>query len=105
APPTQNKMNPYDTTGAEVLKYIDFNSGKTAKQLLNHFEGFSPLITNEMVNRRQFMTTETLQEAFDSVMGETKEKTTPVSHKNNEKGKEDYYFMKLEQYCIVVVIS
>ena len=24
APPTQHKMNPYDITGAEVLKYIDF---------------------------------------------------------------------------------
>ncbi|WP_283589462.1 Rqc2 family fibronectin-binding protein [Staphylococcus nepalensis] len=104
APPTQNKMNPYDTTGAEVLKYIDFNSGKIAKQLLNHFEGFSPLITNEMVNRRQFMTTETLPEAFDSVMGETKETPTPVFHKNHETGKEDFYFMNLEQFYDDVVI-
>ncbi|MCY1038107.1 NFACT family protein [Staphylococcus nepalensis] len=104
APPTQNKMNPYDTTGTEVLKYIDFNSGKIAKQLLNHFEGFSPLITNEMVNRRQFMTTETLPEAFDIVMGETKETPTPVFHKNHETGKEDFYFMNLEQFYDDVVI-
>ena len=47
-------------SGQEVLKYIDFNSGKIARQLLNHFEGFSPLITNEIVDRRQFMTAETL---------------------------------------------
>ena len=45
APPTQHKINPYDITGAEVLKYIDFNAGNIAKQLLNQFEGFSPLIT------------------------------------------------------------
>ncbi|MCE3407560.1 hypothetical protein LB338_14515, partial [Staphylococcus aureus] len=34
----------------------DFNAGNIAKQLLNQFEGFSPLITNEIVSRRQFMT-------------------------------------------------
>ncbi|MGT0198036.1 NFACT family protein [Staphylococcus aureus] len=70
--PTQHKINPYDITGAEVLKYIDFNAGNIAKQLLNQFEGFSPLITNEIVNRRQFMTSSTLPEAFDEVMAETK---------------------------------
>src|SRR5699024_9166585 len=98
APPTQNKMNAYDTTGAEVLKYIDFNSGIIAKQLLNHFEGFSPLITNEMVNRRQFMTTETLTEAFDTVMGETKETSTTVFHTNHDTAKQDFYSMNLEQF-------
>ena len=55
-PPNQNKINPYELTGQEVLKYIDFNAGKIAKQLLNICEGFSPLIANEIVNRRQFMT-------------------------------------------------
>ena len=79
APPTQHKMNPYDITGAEVLKYIDFNAGNIAKQLLNQFEGFSPLITNEIVNRRQFMTSSTLPEAFDEVMAETKLPPTPFS--------------------------
>src|SRR5699024_1758950 len=81
APPTQNKTNPYSITGTEVLKFIDFNSGKIARQLLNQFEGFSPLITNEIVNRKQFMTTDTLPEAFNSVMNETMELPTPVFHK------------------------
>ncbi|MGX0330735.1 Rqc2 family fibronectin-binding protein [Staphylococcus cohnii] len=97
-PPTQNKTNPYDITGTEALKFIDFNSGKIARQLLNQFEGFSPLITNEIVNRKQFMTPETLPEAFDSVMNETKESPTPVFHKNHETGKEDFYFMHLNQF-------
>ena len=51
------------------------------KQLLNQFEGFSPLITNEIVNRRQFMTSSTLPEAFDEVMAETKLPPTPIFHK------------------------
>ena len=70
-PPTQNKLNPFNITGEEALKYVDFNSGKIAKQLLNTFEGFSPLITNEIVNRYQFMTTETLPKAYDEVINQT----------------------------------
>ncbi|MDN6611582.1 MAG: NFACT family protein, partial [Staphylococcus equorum] len=71
APPAQNKINPYDISGETVLKYIDFNSGKIARQLLDHIEGFSPLITNEIVSRKQFTTAQTLPEAFDTVIEET----------------------------------
>ena len=65
---------------------------------MNQFEGFSPLITNEIVNRRQFMTSSTLPEAFDEVMAETKLPPTPIFHKNHETGKEDFYFIKLNQF-------
>ena len=103
APPSQNKLNPYEISGQEALKYIDFNSGKISKQLLNSFEGFSPLITNEIVSRRQFMTQETLPEAYDEFMAETQLSPTPVFHKNHETGKEDFYFMKLNQFYDDVV--
>ncbi|WP_436937930.1 Rqc2 family fibronectin-binding protein [Staphylococcus xylosus] len=104
APPTQNKINPFEISGVEALKYIDFNSGKIARQLLNHFEGFSPLITNEIANRRQFMTTQTLPEAFDEVLEEIQGEPTPVFHKNHESGKEDFYFMKLDQFYDDIVL-
>lgn len=103
APPSKNKLNPYEISGQEALKYIDFNSGKISKQLLNSFEGFSPLITNEIVSRRQFMTQDTLPEAYDEVMAETQLSPTPVFHKNHETGKEDFYFMKLNQFYDDVV--
>ncbi|QOX61001.1 Rqc2 family fibronectin-binding protein [Staphylococcus capitis] len=103
APPSQNKLNPYEISGQEALKYIDFNSGKISKQLINSFEGFSPLITNEIVSRRQFMTQDTLPEAYDEVMAETQLSPTPVFHKNHETGKEDFYFMKLNQFYDDVV--
>ncbi|BFL68055.1 Rqc2 family fibronectin-binding protein [Staphylococcus capitis] len=103
APPSQNKLNPYEISGQEALKYIDFNAGKISKQLLNSFEGFSPLITNEIVSRRQFMTQDTLPEAYDEVMAETTLTPTPVYHKNHETGKEDFYFMKLNQFYDDVV--
>lgn len=98
APPTQHKQNPYEYTGAQVLQHIDFNAGKIDRQLLQTFEGFSPLITKEITSRRHFMTTQTLPEAFDEVMSETKAAPQPVFHKNHETGKEDFYFMKLQQF-------
>ncbi|WP_278925761.1 Rqc2 family fibronectin-binding protein [Staphylococcus auricularis] len=104
APPAQNKVNPYEVQGEDVNRYIDFNSGKLDRQLLNNFEGFSPLIANEIVHRRPFMTTETLPEAFEEVLAETEGPTVPIFHKNNETGKEDYYFMKLQQFDDETVI-
>lgn len=98
APPTQHKQNPYEYTGAQVLQHIDFNAGKIERQLLQTFEGFSPLLTKEITSRRHFMTTQTLPEAFDEVMVETKAAPQPVFHKNHETGKEDFYFMKLQQF-------
>ncbi|MDK3813034.1 NFACT family protein [Staphylococcus pseudintermedius] len=97
-PPTQHKQNPYAYTGAQVLQHIYFNAGKIDRQLLQTFEGFSPLITKEITSRRHFMTTQTLPEAFDEVMAETKATPQPVFHKNHETGKEDFYFMKLHQF-------
>ena len=43
---------------------------------LIYVRAFSPLIANEIVNRRQFMTQETLPDAFDEVMTETKSAPT-----------------------------
>ncbi|MGV3243757.1 Rqc2 family fibronectin-binding protein [Staphylococcus sp. 11261D007BR] len=97
-PPSQNKMNPFNVTGNDVVQYIDFNSGKIDRQLLNTFEGFSPLITKEITTRRQFMTTQTLPEAFNEVMADIQQPVSPVFHKNHETGKEDFYFMKLQQF-------
>lgn len=98
APPSQNKHNPYDVTGQQVLSYIDFNAGKIDRQLLQTFEGFSPLITKEITMRRHFMTSETLPEAYDEVISETTMPSQPVFHKNHETGKEKFYFMKLHQF-------
>ncbi len=98
APPSQNKHNPYDVTGQQVLSYIDFNAGKIDRQLLQTFEGFSPLITKEITMRRHFMTSETLPEAYDEVISETTMPSQPVFHKNHETGKEEFYFMKLHQF-------
>ncbi|QLK85823.1 NFACT family protein [Staphylococcus sp. 17KM0847] len=103
APPAQNKHNPYHFKGKDVLQFIDFNAGRIDRQLLQTFEGFSPLITKEITSRQHFMTQHTLPQAFDEVMAETLGETTPLFHKNHETGKEDFYFMRLHQFYDDVV--
>ncbi|UEX89376.1 Rqc2 family fibronectin-binding protein [Staphylococcus ratti] len=98
APPTQNKYNPFEYRGEAILRFIDFNAGRIDRQLLQTFEGFSPLITKEITARRQFMTAQTLPEAFDEVLAEIDQTPHPIFHKNHETGKEDFYFMDLEQF-------
>ena len=95
-PPTTKKMNPFEVD--DINKYIDFNSGKIDRQLLQQFEGFSPLITKEIVSRRPFMNQSTLVEAFDEVINEVKEEPKPVIYNNHSTGKEVFYFMPLHSY-------
>ena len=98
APPSQNKYNPFEYNGNDVVRFIDFNAGRIDRQLLQTFEGFSPLITKEITTRRQFMTTHTLPEAYDEVLAEIDYPAKPIFHKNHETGKEDFYFMDLKQF-------
>src|SRR5699024_102414 len=41
-PPTTKKMNPFEVD--DINKYIDFNSGKIDRQLLQQFEAFDEVI-------------------------------------------------------------
>nr|WP_263313558.1 NFACT family protein [Mammaliicoccus sp. Marseille-Q6498] len=95
-PPTAKKMNPFEVD--DLNKYIDFNSGKIDRQLLQQFEGFSPLITKEIVSRRPFMNQATLAEAFDEVMNEVKQTPKPVIYSDDSTNNEIFYFMPLQSY-------
>ena len=48
-PPEQNKQNPFSAVEVDVLKKIDFNSGKLDRQLVDHFAGTSPLFAKEVI--------------------------------------------------------
>lgn len=48
-PPEQNKVNPFHANEEEVLKKIDFNSGKLDRQLVEQFAGTSPLFAKEVI--------------------------------------------------------
>jgi predicted ribosome quality control (RQC) complex YloA/Tae2 family protein len=49
SPPEQNKQNPFLAIEDDVLKKIDFNSGKLDRQLVEHFAGTSPLFAKEVI--------------------------------------------------------
>lgn len=48
-PPQQDKMNPFEASEEDVLRQIDFNSGKLDKQLVGAFAGISPLLAKEVL--------------------------------------------------------
>jgi predicted ribosome quality control (RQC) complex YloA/Tae2 family protein len=50
-PPMQNKLDPLEIDGEQFIRKLDFNAGKLEGQIVNHFVGFSPFISKEIVSR------------------------------------------------------
>lgn len=48
-PPEQNKQNPFILVEEDILRKIDFNSGKIDRQIVEHFAGTSPLFAKEVI--------------------------------------------------------
>lgn len=48
-PPEQNKQNPFKLVEDDILRKIDFNSGKLDRQIVEHFAGTSPLFAKEVI--------------------------------------------------------
>ncbi|MEH7254329.1 NFACT RNA binding domain-containing protein [Neobacillus niacini] len=48
-PPEQNKQNPFSAVEDDVLRKIDFNSGKLDRQIVEQFAGTSPLFAKEVI--------------------------------------------------------
>ncbi|KAB7669231.1 NFACT family protein [Bacillus sp. B1-b2] len=94
APPAQEKQDPYTATEEDILRAIDFNSGKLDKQLVQQFAGFSPLIAKEIMYRAGLANKETLPKAFLTVMEPVKKGTYSPSIITSEK--ESFYFLPLE---------
>jgi predicted ribosome quality control (RQC) complex YloA/Tae2 family protein len=63
-PPSQDKVNPFESTKEVVLHKIDFNAGKLDKQLTQSFLGFSPLVSKEIVHQSGLANRETLPTSF-----------------------------------------
>jgi predicted ribosome quality control (RQC) complex YloA/Tae2 family protein len=70
APPEQNKRNPLVVTKEAFISTLDFNAGKLDRQLVDRFEGISPLIAGEIVYRTEFGNRDKLWQAFSSIMEE-----------------------------------
>lgn len=66
-PPEQDKLNPLEIKAENLMKRIDFNSGKIDQQFVQHLTGFSPFIAKEIVHRAKLGSTEIYQEKFEEV--------------------------------------
>jgi predicted ribosome quality control (RQC) complex YloA/Tae2 family protein len=74
APPEQNKFNPLVVNQETFISTLDFNAGKIDRQIVEHFEGISPLIAKEIVFRAELGNREKLWLAFSSVMTDIRDK-------------------------------
>ncbi|MFC3882635.1 NFACT family protein [Bacillus songklensis] len=94
-PPEQGKTNPMEATEETVLKKIDFNSGKLSQQLVQAFEGLSPLLANEIVYRAGIANRTSLPKAFVETMKiiETHQFSPSLI---TSRGKDHFYIMPLE---------
>lgn len=94
-PPEQHKLDPMTASPEDVLKALDFNSGKLDKQLIAAFAGISPLLAKEIMFKCELPTQENVLEAFKKVIDLFKnQKYCPAIMHNNKK--ELYYCFPLQ---------
>lgn len=93
-PPQQDKKNPLEATKDDVLRALDFNSGKLDKQIVQSFAGISPLYAKEVVHRAGIGNQATIAESFVSLIQYAKNDDTIPTLISAEK--ETFYWMNLE---------
>ncbi|MGG1678775.1 NFACT family protein [Neobacillus sp. NRS-1170] len=94
-PPEQNKSNPFFISEEDVLKRIDFNSGKLDRQLVEHFAGTSPLFAKEVIFQSGLANRTTVPQTFVGLV--TKIKHSELSPSiMSAGGKEAFYLFPLE---------
>ncbi|WP_257350153.1 Rqc2 family fibronectin-binding protein [Pseudalkalibacillus decolorationis] len=69
-PPEQNKENPLMADSDTILRKLDFNSARLDKQIVQQFEGLSPLVAKEIVSRAKLGDRQSLIQSFVKVMDE-----------------------------------
>ncbi|MDP4172249.1 MAG: NFACT family protein, partial [Bacillota bacterium] len=94
-PPSQNKLNPFKADEDDVLRTLDFNSGKLDKQLVEHFAGVSPLFSKEVIFKSGLANRTTVPKTFTNMIKKIQlnEFTPTITSTEN---KEIYYLFPLE---------
>ncbi|MGX6442005.1 Rqc2 family fibronectin-binding protein [Neobacillus sp. K501] len=95
APPEQNKANPFLATEEDVLRKVDFNSGKLDRQLVEQFSGTSPLFAKEVIFQSGLANRTTLPSTFISLMKRVGRGDITPSIIDAD-GKEFFYLFPLE---------
>ncbi|MEH7274548.1 Rqc2 family fibronectin-binding protein [Neobacillus vireti] len=63
-PPEQNKQNPFLAVEDDLLRRIDFNSGKIDRQIVEQFAGVSPLFAKEVITQSGIANRTTVPKTF-----------------------------------------
>ncbi|MHA6251354.1 Rqc2 family fibronectin-binding protein [Oceanobacillus sp. CAU 1775] len=92
-PPEQNKMNPLETSGEELVRRLDFNAGKIDQQLVQQLDGYSPFIAKEIIHRAKLGSPQIYQEKFEEVNQPIiNQKYNPAIYKNE---REDFHVLEI----------
>jgi predicted ribosome quality control (RQC) complex YloA/Tae2 family protein len=94
-PPSQDKHNPFEADEQEVLRKIDFNSGKIDKQLVANFAGVSPLFAKEVIHHAGLANRTTVPKSFLHFINLVKNHSIQPSITSGEQ-KESFYLFPLE---------
>ncbi|MFC5734920.1 Rqc2 family fibronectin-binding protein [Cytobacillus gottheilii] len=94
-PPAQHKANPFAADEDDILRKIDFNSGKIDKQLVSAFSGLSPLLAKEALFHAGLANRTTIPKAFITLMKKVEEHAYSPAITVNE-NKESFYLFPLE---------
>jgi predicted ribosome quality control (RQC) complex YloA/Tae2 family protein len=94
-PPEQNKADPFKVNEEDILRKIDFNSGKIDRQLVENFAGISPLFAKEVMFQSGLANRTTVPKTFVSLMNRVRsEEISPsIITAGN---KENFYLFPLE---------
>ena len=94
-PPEQNKLNPFTSAEEDLLKKIDFNSGKLDRQLVEQFAGISPILAKEVIFQSGLANRTTVPKTFINMMGKIAAgEINPAIISNSNK--ENFYLFPLE---------
>lgn len=66
-PPNQGKINPLTIDADTFVRKLDFNSGKLAKQIVDTYMGFSPLIASEITHLVGLGTIDMYKKVFQEI--------------------------------------
>ncbi|WHZ04788.1 NFACT RNA binding domain-containing protein [Neobacillus sp. YX16] len=94
-PPEQNKQNPFLAVEDDVLRKIDFNSGKLDRQLVEHFAGTSPLFAKEVIFQSGIANRTTVPKTFIKLIDKIKRGAIEPSILSTG-NKEVFYLFPLE---------
>ncbi|WP_010649411.1 Rqc2 family fibronectin-binding protein [Oceanobacillus massiliensis] len=95
-PPSQNKLNPLEIDGEQLIRKLDFNAGKIDQQMVGILEGFSPFITSEITSRANFGSDDVYADKFSEVQQQIiGNEYSPAIYRNV---KEDFHVLPITSY-------